>query len=174
MRPLQEAVQEFLAQNRIAVAGVSRQPGQPANLIYRKLRDSGYRVFAVNPEARELEGDACFPNLAAVPEGVDGVVISTAPAVAEAVVRECAEIGIRRVWMHRSFGQGSVSEAAVALCREKGITVIPGGCPMMFAEPVDWAHKCMRWFLGVTGGLPAPVFGAPPCVTDGGRGTPVP
>lgn len=85
------------------------------------------------------------------------MVISTTPEVAEAVVRECAEIGVRRVWMHRSFGRGSVSEAAVELCRENGITVIPGGCPMMFAEPVDVAHKCMRWFLGVTGGLPPSV-----------------
>jgi hypothetical protein len=78
--------------------------GALGDVIYCKLRASGYRVFAI----------------------------------------------------HRSFGQGSVSQAAVEHCREHGIAVIPGGCPMMFAEPVDWGHKCMRWLLGVTGGLPAP------------------
>jgi hypothetical protein len=62
--------------------------------------------------------------------------------------------------MHRSFGTGSVSEEAVNLCREKGIEVIPGACPMMFCEPVDFGHRCMRWLLKVTGGLPAPESGA--------------
>ena len=161
MTSLQEAVQDFLAQKRIAVAGVSRSTGDaPANLIYRKLRDGGYRVFAVNPNAEEVEGDRCYPDLRSIAEGVDGVVIATTPAVCEEIVRQCATIGVRRVWMHRSIGQGSVSEAAVEYCRGHALTVIPGGCPMMFSEPVDWGHKCMRWVLKLTGGLPAPVSAA--------------
>lgn len=154
MTDLQEAVNEFLALKRIAVAGVSRDGKQPANMIYRKLRGAGYEVFPVNPNAEELEGDACYPDLTSVPEGVEGVVVATHPKVTEQVVHECAELGIRIVWIHRSFGVGSVSGAAVDFCREKGITVIPGGCPMMFCGPVDVAHRCMKWFLGVTGGLP--------------------
>lgn len=148
------AVEDFLAQKRIAVAGVSRSKSEAANAVYRKLRGAGYQVFAVNPNAKEVEGDACYPDLGSVPGGVDGVVIATHPAVSEQVARECAELGISRVWMHRSFGQGSVSDEAVRVCRENGIAVIPGGCPLMFCEPVDFGHRCMRWFLGVRGRLP--------------------
>jgi predicted CoA-binding protein len=151
---MQEAVEAFLAQKRIAVAGVSRNKNEAANIVYRKLRASGYEVFPVNPKAETVEGDNCYPNLKSVPGGVDGVVIATRPAVTEEVVRECAELGVPRVWIHRSFGQGSVSEGAVDYCRENGIAVIAGGCPMMFCQPVDFGHKCMRWILNLTGGLP--------------------
>ncbi len=89
-----------------------------------------------------------------VSEPIDGVVISTRPEVTGQIVQECAEVGVSRVWMHRSFGQGSVSDEATKFCQDHNITVIPGGCPMMFCEPVDFGHKCMRWFLGLTGGLP--------------------
>jgi predicted CoA-binding protein len=149
---LREAVDDFLGQRRIAVAGVSRRSEEAANLIYRKLRGAGYEVFPINPNAAEVEGDTCYPDLRSVPGALDGVVVVTHPSSADAVVRECAELGIRRVWMHRSFGQGSVSDSAVDFCREHGIEVIPGGCPMMFCEPVDIGHRCMRWFLKFTGG----------------------
>lgn len=154
MTTMKEAVERFLAQERIAVAGVSRDKNQAANVIYRKLRDSGYKVFPVNPNAETVEGDTCYRDLGSVPGGVDGVVIATHPKVTDQVVQECGELGVRRVWLHRSFGQGSVSEDAVNYCREEGIEVIPGGCPMMFCKPVDIGHRCMRWVLGLTGGLP--------------------
>lgn len=154
MSTLQERVDDFLAQKRIAVAGFSRDHNQPANAIYRKLRDTGHEVFATNPKTQKADGEPCYPDLASIPGGVDAVMISTPPAAGEEIVRQCAELGISRVWMHRSFGAGSVSQAAVDYCREHGISVIPGGCPMMFCQPVDIAHKCMRWFLGVTGKLP--------------------
>ncbi len=148
-------IEDFLAQRRIAVAGVSRNKNEAANAVYRKLRGAGYEVFAVNPNAQEVEGDTCFADLSSVPGGVDGVVIATHPAVSEQVARGCAEAGVTRVWIHRSFGQGSVSEEAVRVCKENGIAVIAGGCPLMFCEPVDIAHRCMRWFLGVRGRLPS-------------------
>jgi len=146
---------EFLAQERIAVAGVSRHDANaPANLIYRKLRSAGRRVFALNPQASSVEGETCYATLHAIPGGVDLVVVATPPQAAEMVVRECAELGIPRVWLHRSIGQGSVTPEAVALCQERGIRVIPGACQMMFCQPVDFPHKCMRWVLRVTGNLP--------------------
>ena len=154
MTTLLEAVDDFLAQERIAVAGVSRSGNEAANAIYRKLRDAGYEVYATNPNAAEVEGDPCYPDLGSIPEAVDGVVIATHPEITEQVVRDCAEQGIGRVWLHRSFGQGSVSDPAVEFCRQNDITVIPGGCPMMFCEPVDFGHKCIRWLLNMTGGLP--------------------
>ncbi len=151
---MKDLIDDFLAQPRIAVAGVSRSSDQAANYNYRKLRELGYEVFAVNPRAESVEGDPCYPSLAALPQPVDAVLVATAPAATLEVVRECVELGIPRVWMHRSFGQGSVNDEAVALCREHGIAVIPGGCPMMFRAPVDLGHRCMRWLLRLTGGLP--------------------
>ena len=154
MPALKESVDDFLAQKRIAVLGVSRGGREAANTVYRKLRGAGYQVFAVNPNADEVEGDTCYPNLTSIPGGVEAVVIATSPEVTESVVRDCAEQGISRVWMHRSFGKGSVSQAAADFCRDNNITVIPGGCPMMFCAPVDFGHTCMRWILNLTGGLP--------------------
>lgn len=151
MSTLKEAAQEFLSQKRIAVAGVSRQGDAVANAIFKKLRQTGHEVFPVNPNAAEVEGERCYPNLAAIPGGVDGVVLATPPSAAVQLVRECGALGIKRVWMHRSFGQGSVDDEAVRLGTELGLSVIPGSCPMMFCEPVDVAHKCLRWFLRVSG-----------------------
>jgi hypothetical protein len=154
MPTLKESVDDFLAQKRIAVVGVSRSGRQAANTVYRKLRGAGYQVFAVNPNADEVEGDTCYPNLTSIPGGVEAVVIAATPEVTESVARDCAEQGISRVWMHRSFGTGSVSQAAADFCRDNNISVIPGGCPMMFCAPVDFGHRCMRWILSLTGGLP--------------------
>ena len=153
---LAEAATEFLAQEHLAVAGVSRSGNAAANAVYRKLRAAGKTVYAVNPEADRVEGDPCYPSLAALPGPIDGVVIATAAAVTTEVVRHCVERGIPRVWIHRSFGEGSVSEAAVALAVKHGIRVIPGACPMMFCQPVDVGHRCIRWILERTGGMPVP------------------
>lgn len=155
MKQLVSLVQDFLAQERIAVAGISRTREDAANIIYRKLKDTGYHVFPVNPNAQTFEGDASYSDLKSITDKVDGVVIVTRPEVTEQIVRECAEVGVPRVWMHRSLGflGSSVSQKGVDLCREKNIAVIAGGCPMMFCEPVDLGHKCMRWMVRLTGGL---------------------
>ena len=155
MPTLKEAASDFLAQKRIAVAGVSRTPaGHGANVVYTGLRKAGYQVFAVNPHAEQVEGDPCYHNIKSIPGGVDAVVVGTAPGVSADVLRECAEQGIQRAWLHRSFGGGSVSDEAVSLGRENGVTVIAGGCPMMFLAGADIGHRCMRWVLNLTGGLP--------------------
>lgn len=157
MSQLQEAARDFLAQKNLAVAGVSRDPDQPGSLIYKKLRETGHHVIAINPRRQDVDGAPCYPDLASVPEPIDGVVAATPPEGTEELVRACAELGIPRLWMHRSFGGGSVSEEAVAYGREHGVTVIPGACPMMFCEPVDFGHKCIRFLVKMTGGLPEPV-----------------
>jgi predicted CoA-binding protein len=154
MSTLHERVEDFLNQKCIAVAGVSRSKTQAANIVYRKLRNAGYRVLPINPRASKLEGDTCYPDLESAPDRIDGVVIVTPPDVTEQVVRDCVQTGIPRIWMHRSLGCGSVSDSAVKLSQEHNLSVISGGCPMMFCEPVDVAHKCLRWFLARTGRLP--------------------
>lgn len=155
---MKEAAEAFLAEKRIAVVGVSRSnSSQAANIVYKGLRGADYSVVAVNPGADEVEGDTCFRDLKSIPDGVDAVVIATAPEVSASVARECADLGIKHVWLHRSFGGGSVSDEASDYCHEHGIRVIPVGCPMMFREGADVGHRCMRFVLSLTGGLPKEV-----------------
>jgi predicted CoA-binding protein len=157
MSSLRTAAEEFLAQDRIAVAGVSRDPKQPANLIYRRLRDTGHDVFAVNPNAAEVEGDTAFSSVSEIPGGVDGVVVVTPPDAAEAVVADAIAAGTERVWLHRGLGPGSSSPDAEQYCRDHGVEVIPGGCPCMFGATSDPGHRCMRVVLAATGKLPRSV-----------------
>ena len=155
MQPIGEAASEFLANRRIAVTGVSRNPqGHGSNVVYQRLRERGYDVFAVNPNANRVEGDSCYPDLRSIPGGVTAVVIGTKPETAEATMRECAELGIQHVWMHRSVGGGSVSAAATAYGRQQGISVIPGGCPLMFEPVSDGGHKAMKFVFTLTGAVP--------------------
>lgn len=154
MSAFNDAAQAFLAQRRIAVAGVSRTREDAANLIYKQLRSEGYEVFPVNPQAETVEGDVSYPRVQAIPGGVDGVIIVTRPEITEEIVRDCLEAGVSRVWMHdNTFAAGSVSAEATAFCHDNDIEVIAGGCPMMF---FDFGHKCMRWMLAVMGRLPHP------------------
>src|SRR5262245_30067785 len=126
MQNIKEAASEFLANKRVAVTGVSRnrKSGHGSNTVYKRLRERGYQVFAVNPNAAEVEGDAAYKDLGSIPGGVDAVVIGTRPERAEATMRECAELGIKHVWMHRGPGTGSVSPAATDYGRANGIAVI--------------------------------------------------
>lgn len=156
---LESRVHDFLAQQRIAVAGVSRDDSHhpAANLIYRRLKTTGHDVFAVNPHMQTFEGGRCYPDVQSIPGGVDGVMIVTRPETTAQIVRECGAAGVRRVWMHQSLGRrsSSVSPEAVEYCRQHDISVIAGACPMMFGPGADIGHTCMRWLLTLTSRLPA-------------------
>ena len=155
---LDTKVHDFLVQKRIAIAGVSRHHSDHpvGNLIYERLKKTGHDVFPVNPHMQTFEGDRCYPDVPSIPGGVDGVVIITRPEVTERIVHDCDQAGVRRVWMHQSLAKGSsVSPKAVEYCHQHQISVIAGACPMMFGPGADFGHTCMRWFLKLTGGLPA-------------------
>lgn len=153
MSDFRAAIDDFLAQSRIAVAGVSREGQSPANAIFTKLRENGYTVYALNPHAGTIDGITCYPDLASLPEPVDGVVAVTPPPATEALAHACVELGIPRLWIHRSVDQSSYSEAGVQYALEHGVTVIPWGCPMMYVAP-DVAHRCMRWLFTALGRFP--------------------
>jgi predicted CoA-binding protein len=144
-------VQDFLAQKRVAVIGVSEKRDTGCNLAYNKFKENGYQVFAVNPHITTFHGDPCYPDLKSVPEKVDAVFILTKPQVTEQIVQQCVDLGIKHVWMHcmmgtkpgLAAGMTSVSPAAVELCKANGITVIPGACPNQFLKP-DFGHSMMR------------------------------
>lgn len=114
-------------------------------------------MFAVNPNAESAEGDPTYPNLAAIPGGVDAVVIATAADRAPATMREIVDLGIKYAWMHRAFGPGSVSEEATRIGREAGVMVIDGGCPLMFGRASDGGHRMMCRMMKLTGKVPRTV-----------------
>ena len=154
MAELPEQVERFLREKRIAVAGVSRHADVAANAVFKKLRNGGYEVFPVNPNTEEVEGVRCYPDVSSVPGELGAVVIATHPDVSASIVRQCKERGVKLVWFHRSFGAGSVSKEAVDECERLGLECIVGGCPLMFCDPVDFGHKCMKWWLQRSGQVP--------------------
>ncbi|MGH2808390.1 MAG: CoA-binding protein [Actinomycetota bacterium] len=155
MTAIKEAAEEFLSHDRIAVTGVSRTPGaHGSNAVYQRLRDRGYQVFAVNPNAETIDGEPCYPDLRSIPGGVEAVVIGTSPKRAPDTMHECVDLGIDHVWMHRGPGGGSVSDEATIYGREHGVEVIDGGCPCMFGAKADTGHKVMKALLTLTGNVP--------------------
>jgi predicted CoA-binding protein len=151
MKTIEQLVQDFLAQKRIAVVGVSDRRETGCGLNYRKFKENGYTVYAVNPRLSTFDGAPCYPDLQSIPEKPDAVFMLTSPKVSEAIVQQCVDLGIKHVWMHCQMGTKpglsasttSVSPAAVELCRVNGIAVIPGSCPAQFIRP-DFSHDLMR------------------------------
>lgn len=158
MVPIAQAATDFLACKKVAVTGVSRTPGSHgSNVVYERLVERGYEVFAVNPNATEIAGKPAYATLADIPGGVDAVVIGTAASRALDTMKEAAALGVRHVWMHRSIDAGSVSDEATAYGREHGIQVIDGGCPLMFDPTADGAHKFMCRLFTLFGKVPRKV-----------------
>ncbi len=151
MSKIDELVEDFLAQKKIAVIGVSDKRDTGCNSNYHKFKSSGYKVYAINPRLATFEGEPCYPDLRSLPEIPDGVFILANPLVTMQIVHQCVELGVRRVWMHCMIGTKpglassltSVSAEAVKICRENGISVIPGSCPNQFLNP-DFGHGMMR------------------------------
>ena len=154
MANIPSPITSFLKSDLIAVVGVSRNPREPSNAIYRKMRAEGLSIVPVNPHLNSFGEDTCYPDIGSVPTRPDAVFIATHPSVSLSIVQQYGELGIRKVWFHRSLGDGSWSGEAADECRKHGIDAIEGGCPMMFIEPVDFGHACMRWFFQRTGKVP--------------------
>jgi len=151
MEKIEDLVQDFLAQKSIAVIGVSNTRETGCNLNYKRFKENGYRVYAVNPHISTYDDTPCYPDLISIPEKPDAVFILTNQNVTEEMVRQCVELGIKHVWMHCMMGtkpglggkNTSVSPSAVEMCRANGISVIPGSCPAQFLKP-DFPHAIMR------------------------------
>lgn len=137
-------IDTFLQLKNIAVLGYSSDGNQPANAIYKKLKDNGYHVFAVNPKVHAIKDVICYPDVKSIPEPIEGAILCTPANATEQAVRDCAARGIAQVWMHTGMGPGSYDAKAFETAKKLGIEVIPGGCPMMYIKP-DFFHKCMGW-----------------------------
>ncbi len=160
MSKIDNMVRDFLAQKTIAVVGVSDKRDSGCNANYRRFKDAGYRVYPINPHIQSFDGDKCYSDLKSVPEKLDAVFILANPRVTDMIVQECVELGVKHVWMHCMMGvkpglaasMSSVSEAAVAKCRDNGIAVIPGSCPNQFLN-ADFGHAMMRGLWRLVGNL---------------------
>ena len=158
MPKIDPLVQDFLAQKKIAVVGVSDKRETGCNLAYRKFKEAGYAVSAVNPRLTTFEGAPCYPDLKSIPEKPDAVFILANPKVTDQIVQQCVDLGVKHVWMHcvmgtkpgLAAGMTSVSAEAVRMCNENGITVIPGACPNQFLKP-DFGHAMMRVMFRMLG-----------------------
>lgn len=144
-------VEDFIRQEKIAVVGISRNKRKFGNVIYRELKSKGYRLFPVNPNLNEIEGDKCYSSLTRLPEKVEALIINVNPQNTKAIVEEAKSVGINKIWMQ----QGSQSEEAISYCNENKIDVVSGECILMFAQPSAFIHKAHKWIWNVLGKLPA-------------------
>lgn len=147
-----QRVKNFLAQKNIAIAGYSTKKGQVANGLYDKFKKNGYNTFAINPKYQEVKDVPCFPDLKSVPEKIDAVMISSHPDATPGIIKQCIELGIKHVWIHKSFDNGSFHKEAVGLAEQNGLEIIPNACPMMFLKP-DPFHFCFKWIMNWRGKL---------------------
>jgi uncharacterized protein len=154
MRASMETIDDFLARQRIAMVGVSRDPQHFSAYVFKELLERGYDVIPVNPHANEIYGRKCFARVQDIYPPVEAALLMTAPEATETVVRDCVEAGIEIVWMHRANGHGSVSDKAVQFCQQLGIEVIPGQCPLMFLPRTGTVHRLHGWIRKMTGRYP--------------------
>lgn len=143
-------VEDFLSQQKLALVGVSRTGKKFGNSIRKELAGKGYKLFLINPNTQSIDGERCYPSLSDLPEKVGGVVIVVPPAQTEAVVKDAAKAGIKRVWMQ----QGSESETAIRFCNDNKMSVVHGECVLMFAKNPKFPHNVHRWVAGALGKLP--------------------
>ena len=150
----QDVIQDFLGCRRLAIVGVSRQSGDFSRALFREFAKRNYDVVPVNPNADEIEGRKCFHSLLDVQPPVDGALLMTDPARTESAVNDCSGAGIKRVWMFRGAGRGSVSESAIAYGKSHGMQMVIGECPFMFLPESGGVHAVHRFFRRITGRLP--------------------
>ncbi len=143
-------IADFLAPKKLAMAGASRNPKKFGGTIFAELKKRGFDLYPVHPEARELVGVPCYASVKELPAGLDRLYIVTPKKETEGVVRDAAAYGIKKIWIQ----QQSDTPEALALAREKGMSVISGRCMMMFAEPVSGIHGFHRWMMRFFGKYP--------------------
>lgn len=149
-----ETIEDFLAQKRIAMVGISRDPTNLSVKLFEELCRRGYDVVPVNPTMAEVQGRQCFARVQDIQPPVEAALLMTSPEATAAVAHDCAKAGIRRVWMYRATGKGSVSAKAIAFCQEQGIQVVPGECPFMFLPDSAGIHHVHGLVRKMTGRYP--------------------
>ena len=149
-----QLIDEFLALKRMAFVGVSHNEHDFSRKLFRELLVRGYDVVPVNPNALHIEGQRCFARVQDIAPSVEGALLMTSQLVTRAVVRDCAEAGIHRIWMYGGGGKGAVSPEALSFCESAGMSVIPGECPFMFLSGAGWIHRIHGVVMKIAGAYP--------------------
>ena len=142
---VQGSVQQFLSSRRIALVGFSRNPKDFSRVLDAQLRQRGYEVVPVHPELAEVDGRRAFTRVGAIDPAVDAALVMVPPSLAESVVRDCLDAGVRRIWLHRGAGKGSATPEALDLCRSRDVIPIRDLCPMMALPGASWPHRLHGW-----------------------------
>jgi uncharacterized protein len=149
-----DIITDFLAHKRMAMVGISRDPANLSVKLFQELIGRGYEVAPVNPNLGEVGGRRCFGRVQDIEPPVEAVLLMTSPEVTETVVRDCADAGVRTIWMYRATGKGAVSSKAVEFCQKHGIQVVPGECPFMFLPGSAAFHRFHGFVRKITGRYP--------------------
>lgn len=147
-------IESFLANKRVAIVGVSREPRDFSRTLFREFLAQGYNVVPVNPLVSLIENCHCFASLREINPPVEAVLFMTPPDTTEDVVRECPDAGVKSIWFYRAVGAGAVSANAISFCKEHHIEVIEGHCPMMFLPNPGFPHRVHRFFSRLVGKYP--------------------
>ena len=147
-------IDDFLAQNRIAMVGVSRNARDFTRMLYKEFIKRGYAVVPVNPSAPEMDGHRCYESVRQIEPPVPAVLLMTKPEVTDRVIEDCLVAGVTHVWMYRASGRGAVSSTAVEMCRRHGVKVIVGECPFMFFPKPGFIHGVHGWIRKIAGSYP--------------------
>lgn len=135
------SIKNFLGLKSIAVAGVSRKGNEFSNTAYKMLKERGYRLYQVNPNAEEISGEKCYKDLRSLPEKPDGLLTFLSKDVTKEVLKEANDAEINNIWIQ----QTSESPEAINYCAENNLNAVYGHCILMHAEPVKGFHKFHRW-----------------------------
>jgi len=146
MNPL---IDNFVGSKRIAVVGMSRSGKKFGNMAGKELKAKGYEIFAVHPEAKEIDGFACYPDLKSLNGKIDGVWISIPPKNVSPVLEEAAQIGLKNIWLQQGAWSAEVQQTIDRL----NLPVVSKKCIMMYAQPVKSVHKFHRTIKGIFGKL---------------------
>ena len=149
-----QQVDDFLALKRIAVVGVNRDAKGFGAVLWQELRQRRYEAIPVNPLAKEIDGQPCFARVTEIKPGVDGVLIMTSKKSTDDIVHDCAEAGVKHVWMYGGMAPGAATDSAVAFCEANGISVVKGLCPYMFLAGTPAFHAPHRAWKKLTGSFP--------------------
>ena len=147
-------INDFLAQHRLAIVGISTKPSHIGNVLFKELTSRGYDVVPISTTAADIDGTPCYHDLASVPAPVDGAILCVSPDTAAAVVDEVADAGVSRVWLFQGYGKGAATPESVAAAKARNMQVVEGACPLMFVEPVGWFHKLHRGMRHLNHSLP--------------------
>ena len=143
-------IDSFLGDKSIAVAGVSRSGKKFGNAVFKELKERGYTVYPLNPQAREINGEQCFPKPSSLPKGVGGLVLVVPPEQTAQLLDDALKAGIRKIW----FQPGSESAEGKAFCERNGLTAVSGECILMHGEHVGSIHGVHRFFRRLFGTMP--------------------